>query len=308
MVGLKLKQEAMCWSTSGAIAALAVALTISALARQQGEQTFPTSLDAANALVTAIEKDDQQAVRQILGPDSQSVIASGDDAEDRESRANFVRKYREMHRFVPELDGTTVLYIGAENWPMPIPLVNRAGSWFFDADAGKNEILYRKIGQNELDAIEVCHELVNAQNEYYDRAKQYAPRFVSDANKQDGLYWPASASGNESPIGPLLAKAGIAGSGGQLNATPFHGYYYRLLTSQGKDAKGGAMSYLVNGKMTGGFAFVAFPAEYRSSGVMTFLVNKDGVVYEKDLGPRTVEIAQSMTEYNPDSSWQTVEK
>jgi Protein of unknown function (DUF2950) len=306
MLQLKINRETMRWSTSGTMTALAFALTVSALAKDD-QQTFRTPSEAAEALVSAAAKNDQQALRQILGSDSQSILDSGDEAEDRESRATFLRKYEEMHRFVKEPDGTTALYIGAENWPAPIPLVNRGGSWFFDADAGKKEILYRRVGANELEAIEVCHELVSAQEEYYKNTaagsvNQYAQKFVSNDNTHNALHWQGNGSENESPIGPLLARAGMAVSG-----APFYGYYYRMLTSQGKHARGGAKSYLVDGKMTGGFAFVAFPAEYKSSGVMTFVVDKYGVVYEKDLGPQTVEIVQAMKEYNPDSNWRRSE-
>jgi hypothetical protein len=313
MSQLRINRETMRWSTSGAITALAVALTVSALAKDD-QRTFRTPSEAAEALVAAAGNNDEQALRQILGSDSQSILNSGDEAEDRESRATFLRKYQEMHRFVKEPDGTTALYVGAENWPAPIPLVNRGGSWFFDVDAGRKEILYRRVGANELEAIEVCHELVSAQEEYYKKPSagsinQYAQKFVSNDNKHDALYWRGNGAGDESPIGPLLARAGMAASDTQLAAqtNPFYGYYYRVLTSQGKHARGGLKSYLVDGRMTGGFAFVAFPAEYKSSGVMTFLVGKDGVVYEKDLGPHTVEIAQGMKEYNPDSTWRKSE-
>ena len=215
-----------------------------------------------------------------------------------------------MHRLVAEPNGTTTLYIGAENWPTPIPLVNKGKTWYFDTDAGKKEILYRRIGQNETSAISVCQELVAAQKEY--RAthdNEYARKFFSDEGQHNGLYWKAADGESQSPIGPLVAAAVADGSKSQEGApTPFRGYYYLRLTRQGKNGPGGAKSYIVNGKMTGGVAFVAYPAEYRSSGVMTFIVNEDGVVYEKDLGKKTNVVATSMKEYKPNFSWREAEE
>ena len=215
-----------------------------------------------------------------------------------------------MHRLVNEPDGTTLLYIGAENWPTPIPLVNKGGSWYFDTAAGKKEILYRRIGRNEISTISVCHELVAAQKEYSAQHNEYAQKIYSDEGQHNGLYWKAAEGEPQSPIGPLVAAAvaeGFAPSRGGA-PTPYRGYYYHMLTRQGMNGPGGAKSYIVNGKMTGGFAFVAYPAEYRSSGVMTFIVNQDGVVYQKDLGPKTDALAKAMKEYNPNSSWQKAEE
>jgi hypothetical protein len=216
-----------------------------------------------------------------------------------------------MHRLVKEPDGTTTLYIGAENWPTPIPLVNHGDSWYFDTEAGKKEILYRRIGQNEISSIRVCQELVASQKEYYSaQHNEYAEKIFSDEGQHNGLYWKAVDGAPESPIGPLVAAAvAEAYSKSQGDApTPYQGYYFHILTRQGKNGPSGAKSYVVNGKMTGGFAFVAYPAEYRSSGVMTFIVNQDGVVYEKDLGKKTDVVAKNMKEYNPNSSWQKAEE
>jgi hypothetical protein len=281
------------------------------VAQQAGQTTFPSAEEASRALFVAVQGDDQQALVEILGPAGKEIISSGDAVEDANSRHQFVQKYQEMHRLAKEPDGTTTLYIGAENWPLPIPLVNQGGAWHFDTEAGKPEILFRRIGQNELMAMQVCHELVDAEKEYYakprgdDAVKQYAQRFVSDEGGHNGLYWWGANDEPESPIGPLLAKACRDGSTKQRSTglIPFHGYYYRLLTSQGKHAPGGAENYIVNGKMTRGFAFVAYPAEYRSSGVMTFIVNQDGIIYEKDLGPKTADIVQTLTAYDPDKTW-----
>jgi len=215
-----------------------------------------------------------------------------------------------MHRLAKEADGSTVLYIGAKNWPTPIPLVNKGGSWYFDTEAGKKEILYRRVGRNEMSTIRVCQELVAAEKEYSAQHAEYAEKIFSDEGQRNGLYWKAEAGEPLSPVGPLVAAAVSESYGTSRDSapTPYRGYYYHVLVSQGKNSPGGAKSYSVNGKMTGGFAFVAYPAEYRSSGVMTFIVGEDGVVYQKDLGKKTESIAKAMKEYNPNSSWQKAEE
>lgn len=278
-------------------------------AQQSGQKTFKSAAEASHALVAAVKSDDEPALLGILGSDAKSVISSGDSVEDKNDRAEFLQKYHQMHRLVTEPDGTTTLYIGAENWPTPIPLVHKGPAWYFDTPAGKQEILYRRVGKNELAAIAVCRELVDAEKEYFaqphdgDSGQQYARKVYSDPGKQNGLYWQASAGQSESPIGPLVATAAGEGytDGSDQSPKPFQGYYFRVLTSQ-KTAKG-TRNYVVNGKMTGGFAFVAYPAEYRSTGVMTFLVDQEGIVYEKDLGPRTATLAKSLRSYERDASW-----
>jgi len=247
----------------------------------------------------------------ILGPDGKQIVSSGDETEDAESRANFVRRYEQMHRLVKEPDGTTVLYIGAENWPTPIPLVNQGNAWYFDTEAGKKEILYRRVGRNELSAISVCQELVAAQKEFYSaQHNEYAKEIFSNEGQHNGLYWKAAEGEPQSPVGPLVASAFAEGDAKSQDgsSTPYRGYYYRMLTRQGKNGPGGAKSYLVNGKLVEGFAFVAYPAEYRSSGVMTFIVNEDGIVYQKDLGKKTEVLAKALKEYNPNPSWQKAEE
>jgi Protein of unknown function (DUF2950) len=281
------------------------------LAQQPGQSTFSSPEEAANALVAAALKNDEKAMLEILGPDGKQIVSSGDEVEDAESHANFARRYQEMHRFVREPDGTTVVYIGAHNWPAPIPLLNKGNLWYFDTDAGKKEILYRRIGRNEISAIEISRELVAAQKEYYSaQHKEYAQKIFSDEGQRNGLYWKASENEPQSPIGPLVAAAVAEGyaKGQGEPATPYRGYFFHILTRQGKNAPGGAKSYVMNGKMTEGFAFVAYPAEYRSSGVMTFIVGADGVVYQKDLGKKTDVLAKGMKEYNLDSSWQKAEE
>src|ERR1700735_2860615 len=274
-----------------ALTAVAILLTLCvssrSMAQQPGQKTFSAADDASSALVTAAQSNDEKAMLSILGPDGKQIVSSGDDAEDAQSRANFVQRYQEMHRLMKEPDGTTTLYIGAKNWPTPIPLVNKGNSWYFDTAAGKVEILYRRIGRNEMSTIRVCQELVAAEKEYYSaQHSEYAQNIFSDEGQHNGLYWKAADGEPQSPIGPLVASAVAEGytKGQNVAPTPYRGYYYHILASQGKKAPGGAKPYVANGKMTAGFAFVAYPAEYRSSGVMTFIVGQDGVVYQRDLG------------------------
>ena len=304
------------WANLPKLAAVAILLTgcfpTRSIAQQQGQKTFSSPEDASNALVTAAQSNDEKAMLDILGPDGKQIVLSGDETEDADSRANFVQRYQEMHRLVKEPDGTTVLYIGANNWPLPIPLVHKGNSWYFDTEAGKKDILYRRIGRNELSTIRVCQELVAAQKEFYSaHHNEYAQKIFSDEGQHNGLYWKAAAGEPQSPIGPLVASAVAEGYETKSRdgaPTPYRGYYFHSLARQGKDAPGGAKSYIVNGKMTEDFAFVAYPAKYRSSGVMTFIVNEDGVVYEKDLGRKTDVLAKAMKEYNPNSSWQKAEE
>jgi Protein of unknown function (DUF2950) len=283
-----------------------------ALAQQPGQQTFASVEDARNALFAAMQFPDDRALLGILGPDGKEIVSSGDPIEDLDARTGFAAKYEEMHRFVTEPNGSVTLVVGAENWPLPIPLVNKNGAWYFDTQAGKDEILFRRIGKNEVAAIEACAELVDAQKQYYDRApnglaKQYAQKLVSDPGKHNGLYWEGASDEFGSPANPLIAYARQNLPENQVGShVPYSGYFFRILKSQGPHAPGGAMNYVSNGKMTAGFAFVAYPVEYRSSGVMTFLVDKSGTVYEKDLGPNSTNAAATVTSYDPDSTWHKV--
>ncbi len=303
------------WATLPKFAAVAVVLTaclsMRGMAQQHDQKTFSSPEDASSALVAAAQNNDEKALIHILGPDGKQVVSSGDDIEDANSRAKFVEKYQEMHRLVNEPDGTTTLYIGAENWPTPIPLMHSGSAWYFDTDAGKKEILYRRIGQNETSTISVCQELVAAQKEYHSaQHDEYAQKIFSDEGQHNGLYWRSAAGEPQSPIGPLVASAVAEGyvNGRDSAPTPYRGYYFHVLARQKRTTSSGARSYIVNGKMTEGFAFVAYPAEYRSSGVMTFIVNEDGVVYEKDLGQKTEALAKAMKEYNPNASWHEAEQ
>jgi len=285
-----------------------------ACAQEPGQKTFANPQDAGKALYDAGKSGDKAAIEAVLGASSASVVSSGDEVQDKSALDHFIQRYEQMNRWAKEINGEQTLILGAENWPFPIPLKkDAAGTWYFDTKAGLKEILFRRIGKNELAAIRVCDVLADAQDEYFsqthdgDSVPQYAQKFASDPGKQNGLYWKAAEGQPESPVGPLVAYATGEGYGGQHDTPqPFHGYFYRMLTAQGANVKGGAKSYIVDGKMTGGFAFVAYPAEYRNSGVMTFIVNQDGTVYEKDLGPQTADLAKQMKAYNPDKTWKPV--
>jgi hypothetical protein len=282
-------------------------------AQEPGQRTFASAEDAGSALFAAMQAQDEQSPLSILGPAGKDVISSGDAMEDSDARAGFVVKYQEMHRFVTEPDGTVTLVVGAENWPFPIPLVRNNGSWYFDTDAGKDEIVFRRIGRNELAAMDACRDLVDAQKQYFarppaDLSKQFAQKLVSDEGQHNGLYWHGASDEFDSPINPLIAYARQNLPTEQVGEhVPFNGYMFRILTNQGRHAPGGAKNYIVDGKMSAGFAFVAYPVEYHSSGVMTFIVDESGVIYEKDLGPNTKKLAQAMTAYDPDSTWHKAE-
>ncbi len=281
-------------------------------AQQSRQQTFASAEDAGRAFFAAMQAQDDQGPLNILGPAGKDVLSSGDRAEDANARIGFVVKYQEMHRFVTESNGTVALVIGAENWPFPIPLVNNHGSWYFDTAAGKDEIVFRRIGKNELAAMDACRDLVEAQKQYFarppaDLPKQYAQKLVSDEGRHNGLYWQGASDESDSPINPLIAYARQNLSDQVGEHVPFNGYMFRILTSQGRHAPGGAKNYVVDGKMSAGFALVAYPAEYRSSGVMTFIVDVSGAIYEEDLGPDTTKLAEAMTAYDPDSTWHRAE-
>jgi hypothetical protein len=262
-----------------------------------------------------VKTDDKPAILAVLGQSASSVVGSGDAVQDKTNADVFLRRFEQMNRWAAETNGDETLYIGAENWPLPFPLKkDAAGQWYFESKVGVQEVLFRRIGKNELATIQVCQALVDGQQDYFeqthdgDTVHQYAQKFISEPGKQNGLYWKVAEGQPESPIGPLVAYAASEGYGGRHDSPqPFHGYYYQILTGQGAHAQGGAKSYLVDGKMTGGFAFVAYPAEYRNSGVMTFLVDQSGIVYQKDLGANTADIAKQMTAYNPDKTWVTAE-
>jgi len=270
---------------------------------------FASPDDAVTALMGAVKADDRKALLAILGPESRPLVYSGDAVGDRAARARFAAEYDAGHHMTGG-GGKMVLYVGPDDFPFPIPLVPDGPVWRFDTRAGANEILNRRIGRNEISAIQACLAYVDAQRDYYseDRnangLREYAQRFVSSPGRRDGLFWPTKPGETSSPLGPLMAQARAEGY--ESTRTPYFGYFYRILTAQGADAPKGAFDYRAHGHMIGGFALVAFPAQYGVSGVMTFIVSHDGIVYQKNLGPDTAGIARKMTLFNPDPSWQKV--
>ncbi len=293
---------------------LAISLLVScgtAESPKTEQKTFASPTDAGAAFLETAKSGDQAALLAIFGPDATSVLFSGDAVKDKNALDDFVAAYNQMHRWREIKAGGEILYTGSDNFPFPIPLgQNPAGQWYFDTAAGKDEILARRIGKGELVAIDACGAVADAQRQYFsqthdgDTVKQYAQKFVSDDGKQDGLYWNVPKGQSPSPlglVGDFAKTVGYKSSGDKPQ--PFNGYYFRILTKQGDKAKDGASDYMANGKLTGGFAILAYPAEYRNSGIMTFIVDKEGVVYQKDLGEKTADIAVAMAEYNPGDGW-----
>lgn len=275
--------------------------------------SFPTPQAAVDALVAAVKAGSTDGIVAVLGGEGRELASSGDAVADGAARQRFTTAYDESHELKEEDSSRAVLIIGKDAFPFPIPIVAAAGAWHFDTPAGVEEILDRRIGENELAAIEVLRAYVDAQREYAEsdhdgKGPQYAQRLLSSEGKRDGLYWPAAENEPPSPFGPLIAEAQSVGYRKQADSPqPYHGYLFRILTSQGKDATGGARDYVVGGRMIGGFGLIATPAEYGNSGVKTFLVNQDGVVFEKDLGPETSSLAAAVTSFNPDAGWTKVD-
>ena len=291
----------------------AVLLLAAATSTAFAQQDYKTPQDAIDALVASARSGDDKAALAVLGEEGQDIISSGDKVSDDAVRARFVASYDAKHQLAMKGDNNAILVIGDNDYPFPIPLHhNKNGTWSFDTEEGRIEVLARRIGHNELDAIQTSLAYVDAQNDYAAKDRgagvgAYAQRFISTEGKKDGLYWPTAQGEEESPLGPLFAAASAQGYHAGQGRAPYHGYYYKVLTKQGSAAAGGAVDYVVNGKMIGGFGLVAYPAEYRNSGVMTFIVNHDGTVYQKDLGPKTNEIAETIIAFNPDKSWTKVE-
>jgi hypothetical protein len=286
---------------------MALALLTSAC---QAQQAYPTPEDAVAALAAAVKSGIKTAILKVLGNSAEDVVESGDEVADAETRQRFLSAYEARHSIKTEGNKKALLILGADDFPFPIPLVNNKSGWEFDTDQGRIEILYRRIGRNELDAIQTCLAFVDAENEYADKdrgdgAGVYAQRIVSTPGKKDGLFWQDDR--DPSPLGELAAQASAEGYKVDGQEAPYHGYYFRILQGQGSDAPGGALNYVVKGKMIGGFALIAYPAEYGNSGVMTFLVNHAGTVYQKDLGNRTEAIARRVTLFDPDQTWKKVD-
>ncbi len=276
----------------------------------QAQQSFASPDDAANALATAVKSGMKQDILKVLGGDGEDIVSSGDGVAAAAPRGKFVSAFDARHSV--KVDGKkATLIIGADDFPFPVPLIHTKGGWAFDTAEGRQEILYRRIGRNELDTIQTSLAFVDAEDDYADKDRgdgvgTYAQRIVSSPGKKDGLYWPSD--NNDSPLGQLAADASAEGYKAGSEPQPYHGYYYRILTQQGASAPGGAMSYIVKGKMIGGFALVAYPADYGNSGVMTFIVNHAGTVYQKDLGEDTAARVRSMTSFDPDKTWKKVEE
>jgi hypothetical protein len=278
------------------------------------QKSFSAPDEAVNAFVEAIKKGDTNELLAVLGPEGKDLIFSGDEVSDRQRGEAFVKAFEEKHELEGEQHGMIILDVGKDNWPFPIPIVHRGNVWLFDTKAGKEELINRRIGRNELDAIRVCLGYVDVQREYIntdwdgDGIMAYAQKIRSDPGRKNGLYWPTIEGEEESPLGPFVADAAKEGyvrkGEGQQ---PYHGYFFKILKAQGKHAPGGAYSYVINGNMVAGFALVAWPAKYGVSGVMTFVVNQNGIVYEKDLWKNTDKIAKAMTKYDPDKTWHRAE-
>ncbi len=288
-----------------------VGLDHAAQAQQLKQKVFNSPEEAVKALMVALKENSDLVLLEIFGPGSEDLVMSGDPVADDRGRDMFRDAYGEANRLVREKEDKVVLHVGKDDWPFPIPIVKEGSGWLFDTDEGMEEVLNRRVGRNELNVIQVCLAYVDAQREYAtkDRDKdgvlEYAQKFMSSPGKRDGLFWEAKEGDRLSPLGPLVVQAVSEGyrRGEEGQRVPYHGYYYKILKAQGKNAQGGAYEYVVKGKMMGGFALVAWPAKYGASGIMSFMVNHDGMVYEKDLGVKTASIASGMTKFDPDSSW-----
>jgi hypothetical protein len=295
----------------GSLLALLLIGVASPLRAQESDaKSFSTYRAAAAEFIAAVRANDQDALKRILGAREQELLSSGDATQDENARLKFLERYDQAHALVRQTRDRVILTVGPSAWPVPFPIVRVDGAWRFDATEGAQEMAYRRIGHNELDAIRVCQALYTAQKQYaatsHDGvpAGTYAQRFRSEPGAQNGLYWEVTEGESPSPAGSLVAEASGDGSAKQSGKpTPFHGYFYRILKAQGPHAPGGAKDYVLDGRMTRGFAFVAYPAEYRSSGVMTFLVGPRGVIYQKDLGETTEEAAKGMVAFDPDGTW-----
>ena len=291
---------------------MTLGLAESAFSAAAQQKTFASAEDAVKAAIAAARSNNDKEMLVIFGASAKELLFSGDAVADKRRRGEFLAAYDEKNRL--ETKGEEkILIVGKQDWPFPIPVVKKGDSWIFDTEKGREEILNRRIGENELFTIQALLAVVDAQREYArkdrdrDALLEYAQKFISDAGKKNGLYWSAKAGEPQSPLGPIMTQG--SSEGYQLKTgtpAPYHGYYYRILMAQGKDAPGGAYSYLVKGKMIGGFAVVAYPAQYGNSGVMTFIVNHDGKVFQKNLGPNTAATAKAMKEYNPDKTWAEV--
>lgn len=296
------------------LAAVLLAALCAASAQAEDPRTFNTPEEAVTALISALETNDLKALEALLGSGNEELLSSGDDVSDANTRAEFIKQYKVKHSLEPEGDDSMTLVVGEQEWPLPIPIVKKGNKWYMDGAAGADEIVYRRIGHNELGAIAVCRGFIDAQMEYAsvghdgNEAGLFAAKLRSDPGQQNGLYWPTAEGEPQSPAGEAVARAAAEGYKAVTGKRkPYHGYYYRALFAQGPDAKGGSREYFVDGLLTQGVALLAWPADYGASGIMSFIVNQDGVVYQKDLGEDTAAAAEAIEVFNPDSSWSVVD-
>jgi hypothetical protein len=296
------------------IALLMVFPSNTVAAKDPVQKVFETPEKAAEALIAACQNNDSNALLEIFGKDGEDIINSVDIEGTRKRRAEFYNSAKELMKIDKEDDNRAILVVGVKEWPFPVPLVKEEAGWRFDSAAGKAEVLFRIIGENEIGAIEACLAYPTVQREYAladrngDGIVEYATKIASSPGKMDGLYWDKAPGREESPVGKFLAMAGVSPGNPKAKPSPFSGYYFKILTRQGADAPGGKYDYIINGHMVGGFALVAYPAEYEVSGIMTMIVNQSGIVYEKDLGSDTAGIVSRMIEFNPDKTWTPVNK
>jgi hypothetical protein len=292
-----------------AVAILFLVASSNSLAAGTSQKRFSSPEEAVKSLVAAVRANDEKEMLAILGPGSKELISSGDEVADMAGRKKFLESYDQVNTLEQKSANTMVLHVGADNWPMPIPIVKKGTTWVFDTGKGKQEILNRRIGRNELHVIDVLDAYVDAQQEYASKdcsssgKVEFAQKLISTEGKRDGLYWETKEGEQESPLGPLVANAAKEGYAKESNLSPFHGYYFKILKGQGRHAEGGTYNYVVKGRMILGFALVAYPAEYGNSGVMTFMVNQEGTIYEKNLGKNTRRIAEAMKIFDPDKTW-----
>ncbi|MGH7802137.1 MAG: DUF2950 domain-containing protein [Thermodesulfobacteriota bacterium] len=300
---------------------MAFAIYTHANAADIKQKSYASPEDAVKALIDAVKANNNQELLAIFGPEGKDIISSGDEVADKNTREKFLSDYEEKNKLEKETPDKVVLDIGSEDWPFPIPIVKKGKTWVFDTKAGKEEIINRRIGRNELDTIQTMHGYVDAQREYVSKDRdgngdiEFAQKIISSEGKHDGLYWESKEGEEDSPIGPQIAEATVVGytvkkktEGSESTSAPYHGYFFKIIKEQGKNAPGGRYDYVVNGKMILGYALLAYPASYGSSGIMTFIINQDDVVYQKDLGKSTAKIVESITRYNPDKTWTKVEQ
>ena len=298
------------------ISVMAFSATVSAAAKGK-QKTFATPEDAVKALMDAVKTNNTKELRAIFGPGSESLVSSGDKVRDKAGREHFTKRFEEKNSLEKQGDDKVILHVGSDDFPLPIPIVKKGTTWHFDTKAGKEEVLNRRIGRDELNVINSLYAFVDAQREYAAKdldgngKMDFAQKFMSSKGKHDGLYWEPKEGEEDSPLGPLVARASAMGyetKGRSDRPSPFNGYYFKILKAQGPHATGGAYDYVVKGNMILGFAFLAYPANYGSSGIMTFIVNQEGVVYQKDLGKNTASVAKAMKRYDPDESWKKAEE